>query len=72
MVTQILIDSGDPDLIGFSLLMANPSSDPEAAAALQAGQVVKGVEDAELTEQINQTRAVLGQLSAGQPVVFCP
>jgi hypothetical protein len=160
----LLDSSGNPDFLNIGLLLADPSSDPEAAAALQAGLVVKGVEDAdrlaqqgaaegdvtkidaairarpsdwsyqeqkaalllaqgnpaaaqsanekseslvrdriqaggdcrtlarnmythrlnalqtqagrapsaELTEQINQTRAVLGQLSAGQPVAFCP
>jgi len=160
-----LLDStGKPDYFNIALLLADPSSDPEAAAALQAGMVVKGVEDADrlaqqgaaegdvtkidaairarpsdwsyqeqkaalllaqgdaaaaqtanekseslvrdrlqaggncrtlarnmythrlnalqtqagrapsaaLTEQINQARAVLDQLSAGQPVAFCP
>jgi hypothetical protein len=43
-----LLDSaGNPDLIGIGLLMANPSSDPQAAAALEAGLVVKGLEDAD-------------------------
>ena len=43
-----LLDSaGKPDLIGIGLLMANPSSDPQAAAALEAGLVVKGLEDAD-------------------------
>ena len=43
-----LLDSaGNPDFINIGLLMANPSNDPQAAAALEAGLVVKGIEDAD-------------------------
>lgn len=47
----LLNSAGNPDYLNIGLLLADPSSDPEAAAALQAGLVVKGVEDADRLAQ---------------------
>ena len=56
-----LLDStGKPDYFNIALLLADPSSDPEAAAALQAGMVVKGVED---TDRLAQQGAAEGDLT---------
>lgn len=47
-----LIDSeGNPDYLNVGLLLANPASDPQAAAALEAGLVVKNLEDADRMAQ---------------------
>lgn len=60
-----LLDSaGNPDLFGIALLMANPSSDPEAAAALQAGLVVRGVEDADRLAQQGAAEGDLTKIDA--------
>ncbi len=56
-----LLDSaGKPDYLNIGLLIADPSSDPQAAAALQAGLVVKGLEDA---DRLAQQGAEAGDLS---------
>ncbi|MGH2619459.1 MAG: hypothetical protein ACRDHG_02660 [Anaerolineales bacterium] len=56
-----LLDSaGNPDIFNIGLLMANPSSDPQAAAALEAGLVVKGIEDA---DRLAQEGAETGDVS---------
>jgi len=56
----LLDSSGNPDFLNIGLLLADPASDPEAAAALQAGLVVKGVEDA---DRLAQQGAVEGDVT---------
>lgn len=49
---SLIDDQGDPNYLGITLWYFNPSTDPAARAALDAGRVVKGVEDADrLAEQ---------------------
>ena len=56
-----LIDSqGNPNYFNIGLLLADPASDPQAAAALQAGLVVKGLEDA---DRLAKEGAAQGDLS---------
>ncbi|HLF36810.1 MAG TPA: hypothetical protein VI520_02630 [Anaerolineales bacterium] len=60
-----LLDStGKPDYFNIALLLADPSSDPEAAAALQAGMVVKGVEDADRLAQQGAAEGDLTKIDA--------
>jgi len=60
-----LLDSaGKPDYFNIALLLADPSSDPEAAAALQAGIVVKGVEDADRLAQQGAAEGDLTKIDA--------
>lgn len=60
-----LLDSdGKPDYVNIALLIADPSSDPQAAAALQAGLVVKGVEDADRLAQQGAAEGDLKKIDA--------
>ncbi len=55
-----LIDSaGKPNYFGIGLWYINPATDPAARAALDAGRVVKGIEDA---DQLAQQGAANGEL----------
>ena len=60
-----LIDSeGNPNYFNIGLLLADPASDPQAAAALQAGLVVKGLEDADRLAQQGATEGDLKKIEA--------
>lgn len=43
----LIDEAGNPDYFGIAIWYASPSTDPAARAALDAGVVVKGIEDAD-------------------------
>lgn len=55
----LIDEQGNPDYLGIGLWYISPSTDPAARAALDAGLVVKGIEDA---DQLAQQGAESGNL----------
>lgn len=60
----LLNEAGNPDYLNIGLLLANPASDPQAAAALQAGMVVKGIEDADRLAREGASEGKLDKIEA--------
>lgn len=56
---DLIDDQGNPNYIGVAIWYASPSTDPAARAALDAGRVVKGIQDA---DQLAQDGARSGNL----------
>lgn len=56
----LIDDAGNPDYIGIGLWYFDPATDPAARAALDAGRVVKGINDA---DQLAEQGAANGDLA---------